>query len=165
MLGDLMRLAEIHGCRVSLVNDLDEFFQRRVSFFRCDNRAFIEVREEPLQNFVNRVQKRALNIAVSLPVVCLVLPTMMLVVWLLQRKEAPGPLFFRQVRLGIDNNPFRILKFRMVFVVGSETSAQANVNDAGVFPSGRWLRQSFMLDVRVVYLMAVQLFRPPNSAN
>jgi len=247
MLGDWMRLAENHGCRVSLVNDLDEFFQRRVSFFRCDNLDLIEVREEPLQNFVNRVQKRALDIAMSLPMVCLVLPAMMLLVWVLQRKEAPGPLFFRQVRSGIDNNPFRILKFRTMFVAGSETSAQATVNDARVFPSGRWLRRfsldefpqflnvlrgqmslvgprphmtqhdtifadamttyrvrsfvkpgvtglaqvrgyrgealtrddivkrvecdieyieawSFMLDVRVVYLTAVQLFRPPNSA-
>ena len=35
MLGGWMRLAEARGCRVSLVNDLDVFLQRRLSYFRC----------------------------------------------------------------------------------------------------------------------------------
>lgn len=246
-LGKWMKIAEARGCRVSLVNDLDEFFQRRITFFRCDNLDLIELREEPLQNFVNRVQKRVLDIVVSLPVVCIVLPVLMLLVWVLQLREAPGPLFFRQIRSGIDNNPFQILKFRTMFVADYDTSAQVTVQDSRVFPSGRWLRRfsldefpqflnvllghmslvgprphmtqhdtifadamtayrvrsfvkpgvtglaqvrgfrgqaltrddivervecdieyietwSFMLDVRVVYRTALQLFRPPNSA-
>lgn len=144
-LGKWMKIAEASGCRVSLVNDLDEFFQRRITFFRCDNLDLIELREEPLQNLVNRVQKRTLDIVVSLPVVCFVLPALMLLVWVLQRREATGPLFFRQVRSGIDNYPFRILKFRTMFVSNCDTSAQATLQDARVFPSGRWLRR-FSLD-------------------
>ncbi len=145
MLGGWMRLAEAHGCRVSLVNDLDIFLQRRLSYFRCDNIDLIELRDEPLQNLVNRAIKRMFDIALSLPVVCLGLPPLMLFVWLLQRLQAPGPLFFRQDRSGLDNQSFGILKFRTMYADQCDSSKQVTVSDARVFPGGRFLRR-FSLD-------------------
>ncbi|MCX7869333.1 MAG: hypothetical protein N2322_05210, partial [Terrimicrobiaceae bacterium] len=63
-----MKIGESRGCRVSMVNDLDVFLQRRLSYFRCDDVDLIELREEPLLNAVNRLIKRAFDIAFSLPV-------------------------------------------------------------------------------------------------
>lgn len=145
MLGGWMRLAEAHGCRVSLVNDLDQFLQRRLSYFRCDNIDLIELREEPLQNLVNRSIKRAFDIVSSLLVVVLILPPLMLLVWLLQRFQAPGPLFFRQERSGLDNNSFGILKFRTMYADQCDSSKQVTVGDARIFPGGKFLRR-FSLD-------------------
>jgi len=145
LLGGWMRAAEARGCRVSLVNDLDVFLQRRLSYFRCDDIDLIELREEPLQNLVNRTMKRIFDIVVSLPVVCLVLPPLMLVVWLIQRIQAPGPLFFRQKRSGLDNRHFTILKFRTMYAGGADTGAQATLTDARIYPLGRFLRR-FSLD-------------------
>lgn len=141
MLGGWMRLAEAHGCRVSLVNDLDRFLQRRLSYFRCDDVDLIELREEPLQNLVNRAYKRIFDFAVSLPVVCFVLPPLMLIVWILQRFQSPGPLFFRQIRSGLDNQPFTILKFRTMYADQCDSAEQARMGDARVYPFGRFLRQ------------------------
>lgn len=145
MLGGWMRLAEAHGCRVSLVNDLDIFLQRRLSYFRCDNIDLIELRDEPLQNLVNRFVKRVFDVVVSLPVVCLILPPLMLLVWLLQRFQAPGPLFFRQSRSGLDNQPFGILKFRTMYADQCDSAKQVTAGDDRVFPGGRFLRR-FSLD-------------------
>ena len=145
MLGGWMRLAEAHGCRVSLVNDLDIFLQRRLSYFRCDNIDLIELREEPLQNLVNRAMKRCFDIAFSLPVVCLILPPLMLFVWLLHRLQAPGPLFFRQDRSGLDNQSFGILKFRTMYADQCDSSKQVTVGDSRIFPGGQLLRR-FSLD-------------------
>lgn len=141
VLGNWMRLAEAHGCRVSMVNDLDEFLQRRLSFFRCDDVDLIEIRDEPLQNFVNRILKRTFDVVVSLPVVLFVLPPLMLAVWVLQRVQAPGPLFFRQLRSGVDNRPFVIFKFRTLYADQCGSAEQVTAGDSRVFPAGRWLRK------------------------
>lgn len=140
-----MKAAEAHGCRMSLVNDLDIFLQRRLSYFYCDGVDLIELREEPLQNAVNRLSKRAFDICVSLPVVVVVLPVLMLAVWLLQRWQAPGNLFFRQRRSGLNNQPFTILKFRTMYAEQCDSSEQVKAQDARIFPAGRWLRK-FSLD-------------------
>jgi len=140
-----MRIAKSQGCRVSLVNDFGEFLQRRVNYFRCDDLDLIEIREEPLQNFVNRVFKRAADIALSLPVVCFVLPVLMAVVWIIQARQAPGSLFFRQKRSGINNDPFTILKFRTMYADRCDQSGQVRENDERIFPAGRVLRR-FSLD-------------------
>lgn len=140
-----MRSAEAHGCRVSLVNDLDVFLQRRLSFFRCDGIDLIELREEPLQNIINRIVKRILDICVSLPVVLFILPPLIVLVWILQRMQAPGPLFFKQRRSGFDNHPFTIFKFRTMYADRCDSSRQVTANDSRIFPAGRWLRK-FSLD-------------------
>jgi len=140
-----MRLAEARGCRVSLVNDLDVFLQRRISFFRCDNIDLIELREEPLQNVINRLIKRGFDICLSLVVVVCILPPLILLVWILQKLQAPGPLLFKQRRSGLDNNPFIIFKFRTMYADRCDSSSQVTSNDARIFPAGRWLRK-FSLD-------------------
>lgn len=145
VLGEWMRSAERHGCRLSMVNDLDVFLQRRLSYFRCDNLDLIELREEPLQSPINRMLKRAFDVMVSLPVAMLVLPPLMLLVWILQRLQAPGPLFFRQIRSGIDNESFTILKFRTMYDEKFDSARQASREDPRVFPAAKWLRR-FSLD-------------------
>lgn len=144
-LGGWMRLAEARGCRVSMVNDLDVFLQRRLSFFRCDGIDLIEIREEPLQNVVNRTVKRVFDFCVSLPVVVFVLPTLIALVWIFQRMQSPGPLFFRQRRSGLNNKPFIIYKFRTMYVEKCGSPEQVTQDDPRVFPAGRWLRK-FSLD-------------------
>lgn len=145
VLGGWMRAAERRGCRVSMVNDLDVFLQRRLSYFRCDDLDIIELREEPLQSLTNRIFKRVFDVALSLPVVVLILPPLMLLVWILQRMQSPGPLFFRQLRSGMDNDPFSILKFRPMHVSEFDPARQARKNDSRVFPAAVWLRR-FSLD-------------------
>lgn len=145
LLGGWMRLAEAKGCRVSLVNDLDLFLQRKLSYFRCDNVDLIEIRDEPLQNLINQVLKRLFDIVLSLPVVCLVLPPLMIFVWIVHRFRAPGPLLFRQDRSGIDNKPFGILKFRTMYQDQCGSARQVTAKDSRIFPGGGFLRR-FSLD-------------------
>lgn len=145
ILGIWMKLAEANGCRLTLVNDLDSFLQRRVTYFQCDGIDLIELRDEPLLNTVNRFLKRSFDIVVSLPVVLIVLPPLMVAVWILQRLQAPGPLFFKQRRSGLDNQPFGILKFRTMYTDRCDSSEQATKNDNRIYPAGRVLRK-FSLD-------------------
>jgi len=145
VLGEWMRSAERRGCRVSMVNDLDVFLQRRLTYFRCDDLDLIELREEPLESLVNRILKRAFDLTLGLPVAILIMPPLMLLVWIIQRWQSPGPLFFRQVRSGINNEPFAILKFRTMHDAKFDSAKQATKDDPRVFPAARWLRR-FSLD-------------------
>jgi len=137
-LGDL---CDKFGVRLLLVNDLEDKYHRSISFFADDGFQFIGFRQEPLECPVGRVIKRTLDLAVSLPMVCFVLPPICLGVWLLQRRQAPGPLFFRQRRTGKYNHPFMIYKFRTMYVGNYDEGRQAVEEDERVFPVGKWMRK------------------------
>ncbi|MDH0089865.1 sugar transferase [Achromobacter mucicolens] len=55
--------------------------------------------------------------------------------------DSPGPVFFRQVRVGRNGQPFRIHKFRSMRVAGREQRQITVNNDARVTRTGRLLRQ------------------------
>ena len=81
---------------------------------------------------------------VALPVVLLILPPVMLVVWLGQRSQAPGPLFHTRLRTGGRRGEFAMLKFRSMRVGPIEAKAeaqQASTDDSRIYPLGRFLRR------------------------
>jgi exopolysaccharide biosynthesis polyprenyl glycosylphosphotransferase len=59
----------------------------------------------------SRLVKRGLDVAVAICGLLLCAP-FFAVIALLIRRDSPGPIFFRQVRLGINQRPFAMLKFR-----------------------------------------------------
>ena len=105
--------------------------------------------------------KRALDVVVAVPML-LVLSPLLALVALLVKLTSPGPVFFRQARVGLRGAPFTMLKFRtMVRVEGDDHAAlRAAIeqelngeavasdgsfkldNDPRITPVGRWLRAS-----------------------
>lgn len=59
--------------------------------------------------------KRAFDLAVAIPAFVLALP-LMVVLGIVIRIDSPGPVVFRQTRLGKDCKPFRFYKFRTMWV-------------------------------------------------
>src|SRR5260221_2002499 len=137
VLGDIVRLCNRLGTRLLVVNNLSEVFNHPVSFFSLYGFDFISFREEPLEDPVNRLLKRALDVAISVPVVLFILPPVMLLVAILHWLQSPGPLFYRQTRAGFSRNPFPILKFRTMHCK-ARSSKQATANDVRVFAAGSW---------------------------
>ena len=68
------------------------------------------VAEGPL-NLASRIQKRAFDFALTLPVLLLLSPLLLLIA-LSIKLDSPGPIFFKQKRLGRGNRLFDIYKFR-----------------------------------------------------
>lgn len=62
-------------------------------------------------SLASRIQKRAFDLAVSLAALALFAPLMLLVAAMI-KLESPGPIFFRQTRVGTGNRQFEIFKFR-----------------------------------------------------
>jgi exopolysaccharide biosynthesis polyprenyl glycosylphosphotransferase len=87
-----------------------------------------------------RVLKRATDIVIS-SFGLLVLSPLMLFVSVIIRFDSPGPILFRQIRKGLNEQPFRILKFRTMLVMeDGAVVTQAIRNDMRVTRVGRWLR-------------------------
>jgi len=75
----------------------------------------------------------------------LLLP-MLAVVAVLIKLDSPGPLFFRQVRIGYRGVPFRVVKFRTMVAVREAADARADAitrdNDKRITRLGRFLRRT-----------------------
>ena len=71
----------------------------------------------------------------------LLVPLLLLIaVWI--KLDTPGPVFFRQVRVGRHGRLFRIFKFRTMTVAQPAGAAQLTVaGDARITRSGAWLRR------------------------
>ena len=64
----LMAMLNRHGLRLLIYNNLEEKLNHPVIYMEDDGHHFITLRKEPLENPLNRMAKRTLDIAVSLPV-------------------------------------------------------------------------------------------------
>jgi exopolysaccharide biosynthesis polyprenyl glycosylphosphotransferase len=136
----LMTTLNRHGLRLLIYNNLEEKLNHPVIYMEDDGHHFIALRKEPLENPLNRMAKRTLDIAVSLPVILFILPPITLAVWIVPRRHSPGPVFFRQMRAGIQNNQFLIWKFRTMHL-NDQPARQATVNDARIYPGGDLMRR------------------------
>jgi exopolysaccharide biosynthesis polyprenyl glycosylphosphotransferase len=146
-LRNTMELVEDAGARLVVLNTLAEDIERPLQYYRHIGVDFFTFREEPLQDPANRFIKRLFDLAIASGVVLFLLPPLALVVWLMQRLQAPGPLLYRQQRAGVENEPFVIYKFRTMRVDNADVAKQATADDDRIFPFGRFLRRSSLDEI------------------
>jgi len=140
----VVQAAQRAGSRVRLYNNLHSYYDHPVSVDHEGEYTFFTLDDEPLQNPVNRVLKRALDIAVSLPVVLFILPPLTILVWMIQRVQSPGPIFYPQLRSGINKRRFNIWKFRTMHAkqTKAQERVQATVGDSRIYAFGRLMRRT-----------------------
>ena len=134
-------VSEKLGARLVVATNLQQQFMHPIFLEQEDGLQLLGLREEPLENPFNRMIKRLLDLAISIPVVVFVLPICCVIVKLLQAIFSPGPLFYKQERAGLLNQTFTILKFRTMHINNPDPTRQAMQHDPRVFRSGRWLRR------------------------
>ncbi len=108
----------------------------------------------------SRWAKRLVDVVLSGLFLVLTAPLFVFIAWRVHR-ESPGPVIFVQERLGLNQQPFGMLKFRTMYADTDESvhreyirqtmSTGANINSNGLYKlnrsdsitrSGRWLRQT-----------------------
>ena len=97
--------------------------------------------ENPLGNPVNKLVKRLFDIAVSLVALLLLLPFLPFIA-LVIKYQSPGPVFFRQLRTGIDGCEFLMYKFRSMHVNSDADKLQATKDDPRKFAFGSFMRRT-----------------------
>jgi len=87
------------------------------------------------------VTKRALDVVVALTVGLVVVVPLLPLIALAIRLDSPGPVFYSQIRVGINGRPFRIYKFRSMCRDAERGGAVwAKVGDPRVTSVGRFMR-------------------------
>ena len=107
---------------IHVVPDLLQFMVLRSRVEDLDGLPTINLSDTPLEGW-SRFVKRAFDLVVATLALILLSPVMLLValaIWL----EDRGPVFYRQMRMGLDGKPFEILKFRSMRV-GAESATGA----------------------------------------
>ena len=127
---------------VKVVPDLLQVIALRARLEDLDGIPVININDVPLQGF-NSIVKRAIDIAISfVALVALTIPFS--VIAALIKLTSRGPVFYRQLRMGLDGSPFMIYKFRSMYDDAEADTGPvfASDQDPRRTPVGRVLRQS-----------------------
>jgi len=119
---ELVRTSKLLGVRVSLLPRMLEVVGSSVEFDDLDGMAMLAIRRFGLTRS-SWLVKRSLDLLGSTIGLVATLP-MLAAAALAIRLESPGPIFFRQTRVGRDGETFDILKFRTMVVDAEERKAE-----------------------------------------
>src|SRR6185503_16105109 len=142
---DLMEAANRECIDVKVVPDLLQFIALRARLEDLDGLPVINVNDVPLQG-LNAWVKRGLDIVLSAAAL-VVLAVPIAVIAALVRWTSPGPVFYRQERMGLDGRGFTVFKIRSMVQHAEDSSGPvwARDDDPRTTAVGRWLRR-FDLD-------------------
>jgi len=110
-----------------------------------------QMKEAPLNSWYNRAMKRVFDFSLALVgvIVLTVIPVLPLLA-LGVKFSSPGPVFFRQKRVGRDGKHFPMLKFRSMGV-GTETVAFTAKNDPRVTKFGSFIRKTSLDELPQIF--------------
>ena len=86
------------------------------------------------------IQKRFFDITAVLSLFILTWPILIFAAYRI-KKESPGPVFFRQSRVGVNGKSFMCAKFRSMHV-NSHFDPYTQKNDTRIFPFGNFMRKT-----------------------
>lgn len=98
-------------------------------------------RTDRAQSLLGSFAKRVLDVSIALILLTVGAP-FFLIPALLIKRESPGPVFFRQTRIGKDGVPFKMIKFRTMHAdTEREAPTPNDPRDPRITNIGRWLRR------------------------
>lgn len=103
----------------------------------------INIRRVPLNNVLNAFIKRCVDLFGAVVALILFSPVMA-VTALIIKVTSPGPLIYKQERIGLQNKPFYMYKFRSMIVQDREKEKKGwtTQNDPRVTPIGKIIRKT-----------------------
>ena len=140
---DMVKKCECEGIRVRIVPDFFRIIQSRAAMESLGNIPLIGIRIVPLDLLKNRILKKGFDIVFSLTTL-VVLSPLFLILALLIKTTSPGPVFFKQKRIGINNIQFNMYKFRSMTVQAKKQSdtVWTTANDSRVTAIGKIMRKT-----------------------
>lgn len=143
-LDNIVRICNKNAVKIHVIPDFVKFLSGRFQISSVSNIPVISVRDEPLNEFLNRFIKRAFDIFFSLLVIIFILFWSMPILSLLIRLDSMGTALFIQERYGMRKKPFKCLKFRtLTYQQKSSVEFEPIIKkDPRVTKVGRYLRKT-----------------------
>ena len=127
------------GVRVTLVPYSPMVFSHRPSVETLGRSVLIDLRATPLDNLALAGLKRGFDLVVSALLLVLLSP-LMLATAAAVKLSSPGPVLYRQERVGRNKKVFTMLKFRSMCVNSQADTAWSGADDARRTKLGRLIR-------------------------
>ena len=137
---EVIAVCESAGVRLSIIPFYAEHMPSNPQFDDLNGIPMLNIRHIPLDNWANAFCKRAMDLIGS-AFLLLALSPVMLACAIGVKLSSPGPVIFRQQRVGKDKRPFSMYKFRSMRVNDiQDTGWSKNVDDRRT-PFGSWMRK------------------------
>ncbi len=125
----IVEVCEEQGILVRVRTDLFNLKIARSQVDNVEGVPVVTIRSGPEDGWP-LVVKRVIDVIVSAAMLALLSPLLLLIAALI-RLDSPGPVLFRQVRMGLNRRRFEVLKFRtMTNEADSRQSALESMNEA-----------------------------------
>lgn len=111
---DILASVDQECVDVKFIPDLMQYMSLRVGVEELDGIPIVNLRETPIQGW-NSVIKRGFDVVFSLLFLTISLPIMG-VLAILIKLSSPGPILYKQKRMGLDGHLFNMYKFRSMRV-------------------------------------------------
>ena len=142
-LEEIVALCEKSGVHTKFIPDYNKIIPTKPYTEDILGLPVINIRYVPLNNTFNALVKRAMDIAGSIVGIIVTSPLMLLMCVII-KLTSPGPLIYKQERVGLHNQTFRMYKFRSMEVQpeSEEKKAWTVKNDPRVTPIGKFMRHT-----------------------
>ena len=137
---EILAFADKEGIYVSLIPFYSEYIPAHPEIETVGKSKLINLRATPLDNIGNAFIKRVGDILLSFAAI-IVLSPLMIASLIGVKLSSPGPVFFKQERIGKDKIPFYMLKFRSMRVNAEEATAWSTNEDPRRTKFGSFIRK------------------------
>ena len=142
-LKEIVNLCEKSGVHTKFIPDYNSLIPSRPYTEDLDGLPVVNIRHVPLNNTINNVMKRTFDLLASLLITILISP-LLIVIAIMVKFSSPGPVIFKQERVGLHNKPFQMYKFRTMRMQTPEDEEKEWTikGDPRVTRVGRFLRKT-----------------------
>ena len=136
----VMAVADKYGLAVRMVPFYNDLLPRNPAIESIDAVNVIDMRSTALDNVPAAALKRAFDILASAFILVLISP-LLLITAIGVKLSSPGPILFKQERIGKNRRPFYMLKFRSMRVNAESTTAWSTNEDPRKTKFGSFIRK------------------------
>lgn len=142
-LDGIVHVCEKSGVHTKFIPDYNNIIHSKPVTEDMDGLPVINIRNVPLTDPVKATAKRAVDICGALVGIVLFSPIMLVVATLI-KLTSPGPIIFKQERVGLHNKPFMMYKFRSMVqqTEADEKKGWTVPGDPRVTHVGRFIRKT-----------------------
>ena len=136
----IIEACEKAGVKLSIIPFYADYMPSNPQFDDLDGLPLMNIRRIPLDNWGNAFVKRAVDVVGSLVLIVVTSP-LMLFAAIGVRLSSPGPVIFRQERVGRNKKTFQMLKFRSMRVNSAQQTGWSRDRDDRKTKFGAFLRK------------------------
>ena len=145
LLTNIVDVAEEYGCRVRIVQEIEDVYTRQLDLHQFGPFQVFSVREEPLSHIPAKIFKRTFDVVFSSLILLTIYWWIHVIVCVMIKFSSKGPIFFKQKRIGKNGIEFYCYKFRTMEMNGSTCEGKGDITkqaDPRITPSGAFLRKT-----------------------